>query len=546
MTQPHAGDDQDPTEDRAPEPDAAEEDTPEQDAPEQATTTEDTATADTTDEDAVNEGAVEERAPEGRPRGRAALTAVWRERRGLVLATAAAAVVAVVAATLGVTQSVEDDRPVPSGSIPTLGSQFATPPSGPPSSSPAKPAALPAYTGSPLWTVPLPAGTEEYDLPGFAVTAAGYLLENREEVIGLDKAGKQIWRFTPPEVDYFTVRVTGPQVIIGYNNPGDDRWPQPQVIIALDPATGAELWRETEASLWSVSTDTIYMSVCYGGQNNRIGDCTLSARDPADNTTRWQVPTYASSRVEYLIDRLQAIPTPPYLLVGAYATGADTYVLSANDPASGTTLGRGYDGGDGRIGSIAATTERTIVTDNGSDDNPADGCTALLTGFSVSGAGQKWQYTARTAKRYDGKYCGSLPESTNDGRLGVTAENGAPGVLNLETGVVEWSAPVGGEAVAASDTTLLVVESTGAENAELVAYRVGDAEPAWRAPFLGSVDGAQVTITDTHVVVTESGRDAVGYDLKTGKAWSYGAFARLGDTWFAVCSETECKGYAIA
>jgi hypothetical protein len=529
MTQPHAGDEQDPTEDRAAEPDAAEEDSAEQDSAE---------------ERSVEQGGAEVRATEERTGRRAALTALWHERRILVLATAAVVVVAVVA-TLAVTLSGGDDRPVPSGAIPTLGSQFATPPDVPGSTSPAEPDALPAYSGSPLWTVPVPAGTEEYDVSGFAVTDAGYLLEKREVVIGLDKAGKEIWRFTPPKVDYFTLRVTGPQVIIGYNNPDEDRWPQPQVIIALNPATGAELWRETEASLWSVTTDTIYLSVCYGGQDNHIGDCTLSARDPANNTTRWQVPTYASSRVEFLLDRKQAVPTPPYLLVGAYATGADTYVLSANDPGSGATLGRGYDGGDDRIGSIPAATEATIVTDNGSDENPADGCTTLLTGFSVSGAGQKWQHTARTAKRDDGKYCGSLPKSTNDGRLGVTAVNGAPGVLNLDTGAVEWSAPAGGEAIAASDTTLLVVESIEDGNAELVAYRVGDAEPVWRAPFTGGVDSSTVTITDTQVLVTESGHDAVGYDLKTGKAWSYGTMTRQGDTWFAVCTATECKGYAI-
>lgn len=480
---------------------------------------------------------------------RAALTTFLRERRVLVLVVAAVVVAAVVA-TLVVTLADEDDRAVPGGTIPRLGSQLAVPPAGPPSPSPGKPADLPAYSGSPLWTVPMPAGTADHDVRGFAVTGTGYVIEKREEVLGLDKAGKGVWRFTPPEVDYFTLRVTGRHVIIGYDNPDDDRWPQPQVVIALDAATGAEVWRETEASLWSVTTDTIYMSVCYGGQNNRVGDCRLSARDPASNTTRWQVPTYASSRVESVTDRTQTVPTPPFLLVGAYATGADTYVLSANDPATGATLGRGYDGGDDRIGSIDAVTGRTIVTSNGEDDNPADGCTALLTGFSVSGAARKWQQTVRTAKEHDGKYCGSLPESNNKGRLGVTAENGAPGVLNIDTGAVEWSAPAGGEAIAASDTTLLVVESAagGADGgaAELVAYRVGAAEPAWRAPFTGSVGSARVTITDTTVLVTESGGDVVGYDLKTGRAWTYGTLSQLGDTWFAVCSETECTGYPIA
>jgi len=474
------------------------------------------------------------------------LLAMLRERRTLVFAIAAVVVVVAVVATLGVTLSGEDDRPVPSGAMPTLGGQFAVAPVATGTSAPGTPATLPQYPGSPLWIVQMPNGVEDYDLPEFAVTDHGYVLQADKEVLGLDRTGKEIWRFTPPEVDYFTVRVTGPQVFVGYANPDDDRWPQPQVVIALDAATGAELWRDAEASLWSVTTDTLYMSVCYGGQNNRIGDCRLSARDPRTNTIRWRIPTYASSSVVNAGENLQAAPTPPYLLVGGYPTGADSFALSGHASATGATLGSGYEGPDGNVGSVSTASERTVVTTDDGDDNPADGCSALLIGFSVSGAAETWRYTARTTKDDDGRRCARQPISGNDGRLGVTSPDGAPSVLNVENGAIEWSAPAKGQAVAASGTTLLTVETAADGNAELVAYRVGDAKPAWRAPFLGEPDTSIVAITDTQVIVTGYAGDAAGYDLKPGKGWSYGgSVAQETDTWFAVCDEISCRGYPI-
>ncbi len=462
-------------------------------------------------------------------------------RRRLVLAAAALVLVAAVVVTLLVAIP-GDDRPVPSGTMPTLGSQFAVPAPGSPSQDPGRPAALPAYTGAPLWNVQLPGEENRYGAPTFAVSDHGYVLQNDEELLGLDRSGTEVWRFTPPEVDYYTVRVTGPQVLVGYAS-DEDRWPQPQVITALDAATGKQLWRETEASLWAATTDTVYMSVCYGGQNDRIGDCTLTARDPADNTVRWDVQTYASSRVINDSQSIQTAPTPAHLLIAAYPTGADSLVISAHDRDTGATLGSGYRGSDDRIGQIDLATERSVVTVDDRDDNPANGCTATITGFALSGA-QRWQHTARTEKEDDGKRCGRMPTSYNGGRMGFTATNGAPSVLNLDTGAIEWAGPPGGQAAAVAGTTLLVVER-GAEGAtgELVAYRTGNAEPIWRVPFPDDFDVAPRLVTGSQVVFT--GADAARVDLKTGKAWSYGgSVTETGPTWFVVCAEASCRAYA--
>ncbi len=462
----------------------------------------------------------------------------WHRRRWLVYAGAVAVVAAVVGTLLATSSGDGDARPVPSGAMPTLGSQFATPPPAPDTSEPAGPPVLPAYSGAPLWTVALPRDGE--DAPDFAVTDHGYVLTDRTAVVGLDRTGKQVWRHVPPEVDYFTVRVTGRQVFVGYANAADDRWPQPQVVIALDAATGTEQWREVEASFWSVTTDAIYLSVCRGGQNNHIGDCQFTARDPRTNTVRWRIPTYASASVVNDSGDTQAAPTPPYLLIGSYPTGRDSFILSTHDPRTGATLGRGYRRQDGPVGSFDLATERTVTTTGDQDDNPADGCQAVLTGYAVSGAGETWRHTVRTTKGDEGRRCARQPVSLNRGRMGVTETNGAPSVLNLDTGAVEWSAPPTGAAIAASDTTLLVVDGT-----ELLAYRVGNATPVWRAPFTGALDTSTVLITGTQVVVTDTG-EAIGYDLATGNAWSYGTpVTPVTGASFAVCDTGSCRGYAI-
>jgi hypothetical protein len=460
-------------------------------------------------------------------------------RRTVLVVGASVLVVAAVATVVAVAAS-GPDRPVPAGAMPTLGNQFAAP-GEPAPSTPARPENLPAYTGAPLWTVPLPGDVEENDLPSIAVTDPGYVLESREQLRGLDKAGTVTWTYAKPaEADYYTVRVTGSTVFVGYNHPTDKRWPQPQVIIALDASSGQERWREEEASMWSATADTIYMSVCHGGQNTRIGDCQLSARDPGTNTIRWRVPTYASSEV-INTGGLQTGPTPPYLLVSAYPTGANTYHVSSHDPRTGRLLGDGFEGGDERTGSLTDT-PGTVVSVEDDDRNPADGCQATVTGFTVAAA-QRWQQPGRTAKIEDGRRCGPLPESLNAGRMAFTTGDGVPGVLNVETGALEWTAPVSEQALAASDTTLLTVSRDG-DRSELVAYRIGSEKPLWRAPFFGDPQDADVTMTATTAVVVSGG--AVGYDLATGAAWSYpGSVEQATGTWIALCDKASCRGHAI-
>jgi hypothetical protein len=476
---------------------------------------------------------------------RSRIPALLRRRGVLVLAGALVVVVALVV-TLVVVMGSGPDRPVPAGAMPTLGNQFAAPPtptrSPEPSTPSGEPTSLPDYPGAPLWTLTPPAAFDEFDTPGIAVTASGYVVAKEGQLWGFNRAGKQTWTTPAPKADYADVTVTPTTVLVSYNNPNDDRWPQPKVIIARDVATGKERWRETEASFWSATTDTVYMSVCYGGQNGRIGDCQLSARDPRTNAVRWSIPTYASSSVTNT-GGFAAQPTPPYLVIGGYPTGADTYAISTHEPSTGALLGRGYDGPDGHSLPVDDTSTRTLVSVQDRDDNPADGCHVTYTGYALRGATQTWNLKGRIPKRDDGRECGVASVSINDGRLAITTGKGRPAVVNVDTGAIEWTAPANGTGFAASDTMLLAIEPTPNREQELVAYRTGTAAPLWRAPYTAGSE-ATATFTATSVTVRDSG--AYGYDLKTGSAWQYGkSVYQMPGNQFTTCLADGCRGYRI-
>lgn len=482
--------------------------------------------------------------PAERAAGRAKGLALLRRRGVLVLAGALVVVVAVVV-TLVVVIGSGSDRPVPKGAMPTLGNQFAsapTPRQSEPPTPPGEPVSLPAYPGGPQWTVTPPTVIDDSDTPSVAVTASGYVVAMDGQLWAFNRAGKQIWTAPAPKADYPEVTVTPTTVLVSYNNPNDDRWPQPKVIIARDAATGKERWRETEASFWSATTDTVYMSVCYGGQNNHIGDCQLSARDPQTNAVRWSVPTYASSSVTNT-GGFAALPTPPYLVIGGYPTGGDTYSISTHEPSTGALLGRGYDGPDGNSLPVDDTSTRTLVSVQDQDDNPADGCRVTYTGYALRGATQTWNLKGRVAKQNDGRDCDIASASINDGRLAITTGNGRPAVVNVDTGAIEWTAPANGTGFAASDTMLLAIETTPDRQRELVAYRIGTGEPLWRAPFAAGSE-ATATFTATSVTVRDSG--AYGYDLKTGNAWQYGGVVdEMPGNLFTACLPDGCHGYRI-
>jgi outer membrane protein assembly factor BamB len=119
-------------------------------------------------------------------------------------------------------------------------------------------------------------------------------------VRGFTPTGKKKWQrdfprdrtdkyFSP--LDAADVRQAGGVLIVSYKHPTKDDWPHPNVIEALDPATGRTLWKTIASPYETVLDDTVYTPVCRGKQTERQDDCMLSARDARTGRVRWTIPT---------------------------------------------------------------------------------------------------------------------------------------------------------------------------------------------------------------------------------------------------------------
>jgi hypothetical protein len=431
------------------------------------------------------------------------------------------------------------DRPMA-----TLGNQFSPPPGGEPTGAPDPPGRGPAVTAAePAWQVDLP---EDLRLTDLAVIAGGYLLRTREALVALGEDGEQRWAYDLDD-SYYDARAGQDVVLVSYEHPTDDRWPQPKVIVALDPATGETLWEEDEASFWAAVEGTVYMSVCYGGQHGRIGECQLSARDPLTNAVRWSIPTYASAKVINDGGDLAMRSQPPYLVLESFPTGHESRTITTIDPDSGRQLGAGFAGYHGTV-----MTPETLISVDDSDDNPADGCIVELTGYDLASGAEVWTYSSATYKEYDGTYCGDQPDrDTSTGRLAVTNEDGLPEVLDPGTGEVEWTAPREGLGLAASNEVLVVLEGAG-EDGALVVYDLSRGDERWRVPA-PSNDSPGVELREEMMVAyalnTDYSAVPVGFDLATGDAWTYLDWSVYdanfipGPGWLAVCDDHSCRGY---
>jgi hypothetical protein len=314
----------------------------------------------------------------------------------VVVAVGLTALVAVLVAGDAYGGPVRTSVQYPAGAMAVLGDELT--PEAPPTEQPSEPDDHPAVTDAePVWQVTLPSRVEPRSI---TTTSAGYVVRTRQQLVAVDADGERLWDYDLVE-SLDPAKVGQDVVLVSHKHPTDTRWPRPKVVVALDAATGETLWEEDEASFWAAFEDTVFMSVCYGGQNDRIGDCQFSARDLLTNTVRWTTSTYASAQVRNSGGGLRMRPVPDYLVVASYPTGNASRTITTIDPSSGQQRGAGFQGHQD-----AATAPETLISIEDYDENPADGCTAELTGYRLGSGARAWQYTSLTSKRDDGRSCG--------------------------------------------------------------------------------------------------------------------------------------------
>jgi hypothetical protein len=289
----------------------------------------------------------------------------------------------------------------------------------------------------------------------------------------------------------------------------DYDWPGRQDTVALDLATGDEVWRDQEASFVSVFADAVIMTECTGEQDDHVGDCTMYARDPADLSVQWSTPTYASARVVQ-DTAWTGESAPDRLLVESFPTGNESRTLTAY--RDGDRLGSVATGGD------AVLSDDTLIVYDDWDDNPADGCTAALAGYRLGESDPAWQLEAMTRKTDDLTSCGGLPTiDPVEGRLPLTV-GGKASIVDVHTGATTWEGAEG-QAVALSENTVAVIDW---EAAALKLYDTTTDAELWSAGAdFGSGDRATV-VGSTLWLYGDAGTwgwtsyDLYAYDLASG------------------------------
>lgn len=441
---------------------------------------------------------------------------MWRELRSWPLyvqigvgAAALAAVVLAFVIPLIAGPAYPDESEWPEGELPEASGSIE--PAEGPEEEDSLPEGVSTYDGEPLWT-------HQLDTDSGSVTQLdqGTLVRTGDSLrLIADEATvwEHTWEDFSPEIG-----VAGDVVVITGGAIEGAPWPGRKETIALDLDTGDEVWSNEDASFVTVFSDAVLMSECGGDQEGNIGDCTLYARDPADLSTLWSEPTYAS---------VQAVspsswtgePLPEQLIVESFPHGLEDRTVSVLE-----------DGGE--VASVqtddsVVLEDRMMIVYDDYDDNPADGCTASVAGYRFGEDDPAWELEADMRKSADLSSCGELPNTApRDGMLPLTID-GAPALVDLETGEAVWTGSGEGQAYTISeDAGTLIAADWESEEDNLIAYDVDSGEELWRATA-GVEDSTQATAVGSTLWLYGSGSmwgwsssGVVAYDLGTGEGFA--------------------------
>ncbi|GAA4259747.1 hypothetical protein GCM10022255_085590 [Dactylosporangium darangshiense] len=305
-------------------------------------------------------------------------------------------------------------------------------------------------------------------------TPDGYVLADGHEVFSLGNDGRQRWHQSYGDGDVVRVDAAGSTVIVSWKNPRREEWPGSLIVKAFDTTSGTALWSDDQPSFVSVHATAVYTSVCHGGQNNRIGDCHLSARDPRTGHTRWTIATYASSIVlgpanPLDMGSIAAPPVPPYLVIESFPTGYASKTFTTVDPSSGRNLGTS-------IKAMAATQTSHFLIEWDDDRNrPETGCTSTLVVWGPHGGNATWRKTFTNAVLADGK-CRNIDYEVADDALALADNSGATTLLDLATGTTDWTAGEPGPPMLITNDVLVISNADGG----VTTYDRKTGSPQWR------------------------------------------------------------------
>lgn len=314
-------------------------------------------------------------------------------------------------------------------------------------------------------------------------------------------------------------------LIMSYEHPTEDAWPQPNVVEALDPATGRTLWKNVTSPYQTVVGDTVYTPLCRGKQTGRQDDCMLSARDARTGRARWTIPT---EHVPFVLDgddTTLVMRTQPKGVRGKFW-------LTTLDKRTGARLGL-------RVESRAFAGGQSLPAQSGSAVHLVSGKVIQVAEVLVQEAGRcdivEAARDARTGKRLwraAWQDPGCEHSRFAGGALAGMAADGRPTLRDPATGEITWTGTAPGRIIDADGDDVLVSSTT--------TYTVyGDAHE-W------SVDATALGgafLMKGRLLATRRQQSALALDLRTGSPlWqANGRIVGAGDGWLATIANDDGK-----
>lgn len=201
-------------------------------------------------------------------------------------------------------------------------------------------------------------------------------------LVALEADGDELWKIVERYTDIPTLelRVFGSVAVVSRDAFANDVFPNRLLITGIDVATGRTLWKNTTSAFVSFVGGRMITSECAPKQTGKLGECTITARDPLTGAEQWQQRSYASARIA---DPLEGASSPD-LWVTSCPTGADSERTDAFRLGTGKPLGEGRSG-DGLGGNhlLVAPGLGVYFRD---DNDPEHGCTPSLAAIEPGGA----------------------------------------------------------------------------------------------------------------------------------------------------------------
>lgn len=409
-----------------------------------------------------------------------------------------------------------------------------------------------------------PPGTEATELLEFALdpgrgSTQGMQVERAGDVtlinavgrlVALDADGDELWKIVERYTDIPTlgVRVFGSVAVVSRDAFAIDVFPNRLLITGIDVATGRVLWKNTTSAFVSFVGGRMITSECAPKQTGRLGECTVTARDPLTGAGQWQQRSYASARITDPLERLEGASSPE-LWVTSYPTGTDSERTDAFRLVTGKPLGEGRTG-DGLAGNRLLVAPGLGVHFR-DDNDPDDGCTPSLAAIEPGGA-SAWtrDFDPGSYRSSDGKTlrCSNLELRQQDAETASFVLQGRPQLIDLSTGRTTWDQATREETLqAVTDDAVLTTDS--AAGVRLTARARNDGRELWtrdRAVLSVTADGSGRTAPLLVDADVELASWTLVLSSTTGELQvaGLGELVGHGDGWFATfAADFEAERY---